>query len=80
MTQPEVMSRIEPIIRDLFDRYNGPITPSLNAQDIEQWDSLANVQLMVMVEKAFGIRFSTSEISSLKNLGDLAKLCASKSR
>jgi acyl carrier protein len=78
VTLDEVLSRIEPIFRDLFDEYDGPVTSSLTA-DVEQWDSLANVQLMVMVENAFGTKFSTSDIVELKNLGALAALIVSRS-
>jgi acyl carrier protein len=79
VTPDEVIARIEPIFRDLFDEYDGPVTSSLTASDVEQWDSLANVQLMVMVEHAFGTRFSTSDIVELKNLGALAALIVSRS-
>ena len=78
MTHTEVMSRIEPIMRDLFDEYAGPIGPALTAKDVGQWDSLANVQLVVMVEKAFGVKFAIGEITRLKDLGALVDLVASK--
>ena len=78
MTQTEIIARIEPIIRDLFDEYEGPVTSALSAKDVVQWDSLANVQLMVMVERAFGVRFSTADIAGLKNIGSLAELVMSR--
>jgi acyl carrier protein len=78
MTPDDVIARIEPLIRDLFDEYDGPVTPALAAREVEQWDSLANVQLMVMVEQACGVRFATTELSALKNLGDLAALVVRK--
>lgn len=78
MTRDEVIAAIEPIFRDLFDEYDGPVVASLTAADVEQWDSLANVQLMVMVEHAFGARFSTNDITELKNVGELAALIISK--
>ena len=80
MTSAEIIVRFEPIMRDLFDEYSGPITAALTANDIEQWDSLANIQLVVMVEKAFGVKFAVGEITRLKNLGALADLVASKVR
>jgi acyl carrier protein len=80
MTQDEVIGRIEPILRDLFDEYEGPVTAALSAKDVEQWDSLANVQLMVMVEVAFGIKFATTEVTSLNNLGELATLVMRKTQ
>lgn len=66
------------IVRTLFDEYEGPVTPALTAADVEQWDSLANVQMMVLVEQAFGIRFTTNEIAGLANLGELSALIAQK--
>jgi acyl carrier protein len=80
MAPAEVIARIEPIIRDLFDEYEGPVTANLTAKDVEQWDSLANVQLIVMVEKAFGVKFTNSEIGMLKNLSALGDLVVAKSR
>lgn len=74
MTQDEVVARIEPIIRDLFDEYDGPVTAALTANDVEAWDSLSNVQLMVMVERAFGIRLATTDVGAIENLGALADL------
>jgi acyl carrier protein len=74
VTAAEVIARIEPIMRDLFDEYDGPVTATLTAKDVEQWDSVANVQLIVMVEKAFGVRFAISDLGTMKNLGALADL------
>jgi len=80
MTPTEVIARIEPIIRDLFDEYDGPVTSDLTAKDVEQWDSLANVQLLIMVEQSFGVKFASSEIGAIKNLGALAELVIAKAR
>ena len=67
----DCLQKITEIMRDLFDEYDGPITPATSARDIEQWDSLAHVQLMVLVEKAFSVKFSSQELNSFKNIGDL---------
>jgi acyl carrier protein len=80
VTTAEVIARIEPIMRDLFDLYDGPVTARLTAKEVEQWDSLANVQLLVMVEKTFGVQFANSDIGNLKNLGALAELVVAKMR
>jgi acyl carrier protein len=67
----ETLSKVAEAIRDLFDDYEGPVTRETSAADIEQWDSLANVQLMVMIEQSLGVRFTTAEIQGFKNVGDL---------
>lgn len=58
-------------IRDLFDEYEGPVTRATSAAEIPQWDSLAHVQLIVMVEQATGVRFTTTEIQDFLNIGDM---------
>jgi len=78
MTSTTTLTKLEEIVRTLFDEYEGPVTPELSAADVEQWDSLANVQLMVLVERGFQIRFTNDEISGLRNLGDLASLVERK--
>jgi len=78
MTPEQALKRIEPILRELFDEYDGPVSSNLDARSVEQWDSLANVQLVVMVEKEFGVKFSTAEITNLHNLGELANLVTTK--
>jgi acyl carrier protein len=65
------LERISELMRDLFDDYLGPITRDTTARDVPQWDSLAHVQLLVMIEQAFGVRFASNEIHGLKCLGDL---------
>jgi len=65
------LEKMTEIVRDLFDEYDGPVTRKLCAHDVEQWDSLMNVQLIVLIEQAFGIRFSTRDVGQFKNLGEL---------
>ena len=74
----ETLDQITAILRDVFDEYEGPITRETTAKDIPQWDSLAHVQVMVLIEKAAGIRFATSEIQGLTSLGDLVDLIDQK--
>ena len=71
--QQAIFDQVTAIIRDLFDEYEGPVTMDTTANDVAQWDSLSHVRLMVMVEMELGIHFSTSEMQSFKNLGDLVR-------
>jgi acyl carrier protein len=65
------LERITKIVRILFDEYHGPVTPMLSAHDVAQWNSLMNVQFLVMIEQEFGIRFSSREVGQIKNVGEL---------
>jgi len=78
MPDDAILAKLTECLRTLFDEYTGPVTRELNAAAVPQWDSLANVQLMVMVEQIFGVRFSSEEIASLPNVGKLADLVARK--
>jgi acyl carrier protein len=50
------------------------LTPDLNATDVEEWDSLTHISLVVSVEKAFDIRFRVGEVESTQNVGEFADL------
>ena len=65
------LAKLDGLIRDLFDEYEGPVTRSLKATDVPKWDSLGHVQLMVLVEQMFGVRFSAGEIGNFRDVGDL---------
>ena len=71
--QQAILDQVTAIIRDLFDEYEGPVTMETTANDVAQWDSLSHVRLMVMIEMELGVHFSTSEMQSFKNLGDLVR-------
>lgn len=65
--------RLTGVLVDVFDDDDLVATPGLSASDVDGWDSLAHVRFMLAVEKAFDVRFSASEISSFKTVGDLAR-------
>ena len=72
------LDKVTEILRDLFDEYSGPITAATTAEDVPDWDSLAQVKLMVQVERAFGIRFEAREVSAPQNVGELVALIDKK--
>ena len=69
---------ITKIVRDLFDEYHGAVTAALSARDVPQWNSLLNIQFLVLIEQAFDIRFSSREVGQLKNVGDLMAVIKSQ--
>ena len=78
MAYASILERLTPVLRDVFDNDDIVATPELTAQKVEGWDSLGNVRLLLEIEKAFAVRFSTTEITSLKNVGQLAELIEKK--
>ena len=73
MEQQQVLARLQSIFDNIFlDEV--VITPELSANDVEEWDSLLHISLVVAVEEEFGIRFRVGEVESTKNVGDFADL------
>ena len=70
----QIYSRLTEIFQDVFDQESISITPELSAKDVDGWDSLTHIRLMITVEKAFKIKLSAPEIGKLENVGDLVKL------
>jgi acyl carrier protein len=68
------LKRLNQVFQDVFDDDELNVTPQTAAKDIEGWDSLMHVTLVVNVEKAFKVKFSSSEVASLQNVGDLLSL------
>lgn len=66
------------VFQDVFDDDDLVVESVTTAQDVDGWNSLAHIRLMVSIEKAFKLRFSAAEISSLKNVGDMAALILRK--
>jgi len=73
-----VLDELREIMIDVFDVDDLAITAQTTADDVEEWDSLSHVRLLVAVERKFKIKFSNSEIESLKSVGDLVRLVQAK--
>lgn len=74
----EMIKRLTPVFRNVLDDDDLIITPATKAEDVDGWDSLAHIQLVVSIEKTLGMRFSAEEVSSLENVGDLVSLIFKK--
>ncbi len=74
MNEPEIYAKLAEIFQDVFDEDSIQLAPELSAKDVDGWDSLTHIRLILTVEKAFKVKFSTSEIGKLENVGDLVAL------
>ena len=66
-----ILKQINEIFIDVLDNENIKLTPDTTAKDIEEWDSLNHIQLVVAIEKKFKLRFASSEINSWKTVGEM---------
>jgi acyl carrier protein len=78
MSSAEILETLKALMIDVFDLDDVAVTEQTTAEDIEEWDSLSHVRLMVAIERKFGFRFTNSEIEALSNVGDLVKIIESK--
>jgi acyl carrier protein len=74
MNEVQIYARLDEIFQDVFDEDGIKLTPELSAKDVDGWDSLTHIRLILTIEKVFKIKFSTSEIGKLENVGDLVAL------
>lgn len=78
MEKPEIYARLTTVFRDVFD--DDTIVPheQMTAQEVDSWDSLSNIRMIVAVEEEFGIHFSTAEVTDLRNVGEFVKAILGK--
>jgi len=74
MDETDIYARLTPVFHDVFDDDSINVTPELSAKDVDGWDSLTHIRLILTVEKAFKVKFSTPEIGKLEKVGDLVAL------
>jgi len=74
----DLLDRLNQVFCVVFDDESIRIAPEMTANDIDGWDSLSHINLIVAVEAKFNIRFKHKEIVSFKNIGDLLNSIKSK--
>jgi acyl carrier protein len=78
MQNAEILAKMTPVFRDVFDDDELVINDAMTAEDVEGWDSLNHIRLIVSIERAFALKFSASETGKLKNVGEFVELIRSK--
>lgn len=80
MTRDEIFIAANEVFRDVFDDESITVTDSTTANDIEDWDSLEHINLIVAIEKRFGIKFSMREVTSMKNVGEMVDIIMERAK
>ncbi len=78
MSRDEIMETVQEIFRDVFDDETLTISDNTNSDDIEDWDSLEHIALIVSMEKEFIMKFDIREVNKLENVGQMIDLIKRK--
>ncbi len=78
MDNSEILTKLQPVFQEVFDEDDLIVTPEMTADDIDEWDSLSNVRLMISIEVEFGIKVKASEVANLSHVGLLVDLISKK--
>lgn len=71
MDRSEILKTVQDIFRDILDDEEIVLEDTTTADDVEGWDSLTHIQLIVAIEKQFKIKFTSKEILSWRNVGEM---------
>ena len=78
MERNQIMTEVQEIFRDVLDNEEIVLVNETTAEDIEEWDSLTNIQLIVAIEKHFKVKFTSKEILSWQNVGEMIDCISTK--
>ncbi len=78
MTREEIFEKLNTIFRDNFDDENITLSNETSSNDIEDWDSLEQINLVVAIQDEFGIKFNIDEVSAIENVGEMVDFILEK--
>ena len=78
MTDAEIYATLADVFRQVLEDDTIGLTPETTADDVDGWDSMNHIFIVVELEKRFGVKFQAAEMEELKNVGELAKLVQQK--
>ena len=74
MDDKDIYAKLTPVFQDMFDDETLVLRPEMTADDVEGWDSLSHIRLVLAVSKLFGVKFSAADVGKLKNVGEFVVL------
>jgi len=78
MEKVDILQTVQEVFRDILDNEEIILVEETTANDVDEWDSLTHIQLIVAIEKKFKIKFTSKEILSWKNVGEMVDAICSK--
>jgi len=79
LDEKDIYAKLTPVFQDMFDDEELVLRPEMTADDVEGWDSLSHIRLVLAVSKLFGLKFSAADVGKLKNVGEFVVLIKARS-
>lgn len=80
MDRQEILKKLEEIFKDVFDNDSLVLTENMMSNDIEEWDSLHQISILVAAEDEFDIKLAISDTQHLENIGALVDLIVQRKK
>ena len=80
MEMNTIYAKLDKVFQNVFDDPTIHVTPATTAKDIEDWDSLEHITLVANIERTFKMKFKMKEVSSMKNVGEMAEIVAQRTK
>lgn len=74
MSKEEIYKNLDEVFQDVFDDDTIHVKPETTANDIDDWDSLEHINLVVAIENRFGMKFNMNEVTSMQNVGEMVDI------
>ncbi len=78
MTREEIFEELNTIFRNNFDDDDITLTDETSSEDIEEWNSLEQINLIIAIQDKFDVKFSIDEVNTIKNVGEIVGLIMEK--
>ena len=78
MSREEIYEQLNEVFSDVFDDEDITVNDATTADDIEDWDSLEHINLIVAVEKKFNVKVNMGEVNKFKNVGEMVDAILAK--
>ena len=78
MSREEIFTRLNEVFQDVFDDEEITVNDATTADDIEDWDSLEHINLIVAVQNVFGVKFNIGQVNSMQNVGEMVDIILQK--
>lgn len=80
MTREEIFEALDEVFQDEFDDESIHVTEATVSDDIEDWDSLEHINLIVAIERRFNMKFTMGEVTGMKNVGEMVDIILQRAK